>query len=101
MPTVVYNMLKEEKQRNLEMQDIHEKELEGLRKGSIVAKTISGRKYNYLIYRSGNKIVTKYVGNNKDELAGLKRELEKRKYIQNTLKRLRVEYKQISKIVKD
>ena len=101
MATVIYNTLKEEKQRNLEMQKTYVQEIELLPKGSIMTKTVSGHKYYYLRYRQGDKIKNDYIGKDEDVVAEILKEIEKRKYLQSVLKRLKLEYKQISIIVKD
>lgn len=101
MATVVYNMLQEEKQRNLKMQEAHMQEINQLPKGSIMARRISGKKYYYLKYRSDDKVKTDYIGKDESAVEEIKREIEKRKYLQSVLKRLKEEYKQISTIVKD
>ena len=100
MKAVIYSMLAEEKQRNLDMQEAHKREIEGLRKGSITTKTISGRNYYYLKYRQGNKVRNDYIGKDETIVESIRQEIEKRKYLKNILKRLRTEYRQISMIVK-
>ena len=101
MKTVIYGMLREEKQRNLEMQEAYKSEIESLRKGSISVKKISGKSYYYLKYRQGNKVKNDYIGKDKLIVEDIKREIEQRKYLQKVLKRLRIEYRQICTIVKD
>lgn len=101
MATVIYNTLKEEKQRNLEMQKTYTQEIESLPKGSIMTKTVSGKKYYYLRYRQGDKVKNDYIGKDESAVAEIRKGIEKRKYLQGVLKRLKLEYKQISLIVKD
>ena len=101
MATVIYGMLQEEKQRNLQMQESYKKEIAGLRKGSISVKTVSGANYYYLKYRQGNKVKNDYIGKDEKIVEEIKREIEKRKHLQGVLKRLKDEYRQISIIVKD
>ena len=101
METVIYNMLKEEKTRNLEMQKIYLQEIDSLPKGTVTIKNISGNDYYYLKYRQNEKIKTDYLGKNKKKVDVVNKEIKRRKYLQGVLKRLRVEYKQICKIVKD
>lgn len=101
MDTVIYGMLKEEKQRNLEMQEAYKHEIEALRKGSISEKTISGQTYYYLKYRQGDKVKNDYIGKDKNIVEEIRHEVEKRKHLQGVVKRLKTEYQQISKIVKD
>ena len=99
--TVVYGMLQEEKQRNLEIQETYRQEIAALPKGSIVVKNISWNNYYYLKYRQNNNVKTDYIGKNEKAVESIRREIGKRKHLQNVLKRLRLEYKQICKIVKD
>ncbi|MDR0305432.1 MAG: hypothetical protein LBI42_01200 [Chitinispirillales bacterium] len=101
METVIYGILKEEKARNLEMQEAHLREIMLLPKGTIVTKDISGNDYYYLKYRQNNKIKTDYLGKDRKKVELVCRGIEKRKHLQTVLKRLKVEYKQICKIVKD
>ena len=100
MQTVIYSMLEEEKKRNLKMQEAYMHEIDMLRKGSITTKTVSGKNYYYLKYRQGDKIKNDYIGKDDNTVEIIKQEIEKRKYLQRILKRLKTEYRQISKIVK-
>jgi len=101
METVIFGMLKEEKQRNLEMQETHKREIESLPKGSIMKREISGNDYYYLYYRQGGKVKFEYIGKDKLAVEAIKRDIEKQKYLQGVLKRLKLECKQMTKIVKD
>ena len=101
MQTVVYGMLHDEKQRNLEMQETYKREILSLPKGTIIIKNVSGNKYYYLKYRQSDKTKTDYLGKDIKAVESVQREIEKRKYLQDVLKRLRAEYKQICKIVKE
>jgi len=93
-------MLEEEKLRNLDMQEAYEREIAALRKGSIMTKTVSGKNYYYLKYRQGDKVKNDYIGKDENTVQAIKKEIEKRKYLQGVLKRLKIEYHQISMIVK-
>jgi hypothetical protein len=101
MQTVVYGMLQEEKRRNLEMQEVYRREIMSLPKGSIVVKNVSGNDYYYLKYRQDRKVKTDYLGKDEKVVESVTRGIEKRRYLQGVLKRLRVEYKQICKVVRD
>ena len=50
MSTVIYGLLEEEKERNLEMQEIHQREIDSLPKGSIFRRKVGESKntYHYL-----------------------------------------------------
>ena len=101
METVIFGILREEKQRNLNMQKSYMQEIEPLRKGTIMTKNISGKIYYYLKYRQGNKIKNDYIGKDENFVEKIRQEIEKRKYLQSVLKRLQLEYRQIHKVVKD
>jgi len=101
MQTVIFGMLQEEKQRNLELQKTYKKEIESLRKGSITVKNISGKNYYYLKYRQGGKVKNEYIGKDESVAGEIRQEIEKRKYLHGVLKRLQLEYRQISLIVKE
>jgi len=101
METVVYGVLKEEKQRNLEMQKIHSEELALLRKGSISQKRVGTKTYYYLKYRQGERVISEYIGSDPQVVKSIKLELERRKRLQAVMKRLKEEHKQICKVVKD
>jgi hypothetical protein len=62
---------------------------------------VSGNEYYYLKYRQNEKIKTDYLGKDIKAVESVQREIEKRKHLQDVLKRLRAEYKQICKVVKD
>ena len=101
MATVIYGLLKEEKERNLEMQGTHLREIDSLPKGVIVAKTTNGKKYYYLRYRDKDKVRADYLGSDESALDDIKFKIAKRKHLQGIVKRLKLEYKQICKIVKE
>jgi len=101
VPSVIYGILEEEKQRNLEMQMAHKAEIASLRRGSIKIKYKSGRPYYYLQYRQGDRIIDEYLGKDNAAVDTVRKEIEKRKYLQGVLKRLHQEYREICRIVKD
>lgn len=61
-----------------------------LPKGSLSESNINGKKYYYLKYRDGKKVVTKYLGKDADEMAAL---IEKRKHTEAMIKSLENELK--------
>ena len=101
MSSVIYGMLKEEKERNLELQDLYFEEIESLSKGSIIEKEISGKKYYYLKYWKDNKAKMDYLGKDEDMIEKIRFEIKRRKHLQKVIKRLKSEYKEICKVVKD
>jgi len=101
MSTVIYGMLKEEKQRNLELQAAYTKEIKLLPKGSLVAKRRNDRTYYYLRYREKDKVKTDYIGKENNAAEDIMRDIAKRKQLEIVVKRLKTEYKQICRIVKE
>jgi len=101
MQTVVYGMLKEEKERNLELRQMYREILSSLPKGTIQVKTINGKKYSYLCYYKEGKTSTEYLGNDESILNDIKLKLAERKDIERTIKRLEKEYIEICTIVKE
>ena len=100
MKTVFYSVVEEEKERNLERQDAYQEEVDKLPKGSLVIREVGGKKYHYLYYRCGSKMKSKYlkVGTNIEEI---REQIARRKHYEGLIKRLKNEYKQMCKVVKD
>lgn len=69
-----------------------------LPKGSLQKKTINGRTYNYLQYRSGKNVCTDYIAT--DKLSGLVLCIERRKNNEIRIKELEEELIQIHKVLK-
>jgi len=101
MSTVIHGLLKEEKARNLEMQRIHQSEIDSLPKGAVVAQKVNGRKYYYLRYRVGDKVLAKYLGNDQAIIDETRYRIAHRKHLEGIIKRLKLEYKQICRVVKE
>ena len=62
------------------------KKLDGLPKGSVKKRNISGQKYYYLQQRMNDKIVHKYLGKNKPE--DLLKKIQMRKSLKAELKKV-------------
>ena len=101
MSTVIYGMLKEEKQRNLELQEAYVTEIKLLPKGSLATKRRNDRTYYYLRYREKDKVKTDYIGKEDSAIEDVRRNIVKRKQLEIVVKRLKTEYKQICRIVKE
>jgi hypothetical protein len=98
--TVIEGVLLEEKERNLAMQKRYLEEIETLPKGSVTKKKINGKEYYYLIYRKGNKVITEYLGNDEAKIDEVKKKINTRKSLENSIKKLKLELKIISKTIK-
>lgn len=99
--TVIEDVLKEELERLQEMERTYREKLEQLPKGSIVTKKISGKPYNYLLYRVGKKIVTQYLRMQQHEIEELNYKILQRKKYEKILKEIKEEYKLIRKVLKN
>ena len=65
--SILKDILKESKQHYLEAKNKIVKKLSLFQKGSVKEREIFGKKYYYLQYRSGKKIIQKYLGKVKPE----------------------------------
>ena len=101
MMNVIESMLLEEKERNLDMQRSYIDEINDLPKGSVTVKKIGNKEYCYLKFRQGEKFISKYMGIASENAEQLSKQIEKRRHFEKLLRELKVEYKMISKIVKD
>jgi len=91
----------EELERNLEMQKSYKKQIESLPKGKIILKTIKTKEYYYLLYRDHEKVRTDYLGSKaKFDTEELQKNIEKRRYFQETLAKLLLEEKEIRKAIR-
>lgn len=73
-----------------------EKRLQSLPKGSVKKRLLSGRKYYYLQYRIGSKIIQKYVG--KQKPLKLEKLIHDRKSLKLQLKEVKESLKLLSKV---
>ncbi|MBL7130845.1 MAG: hypothetical protein ISS45_05545 [Candidatus Omnitrophica bacterium] len=65
--SVLKDILKESKEHYIEAKRKIEKKLLSFPQGSVKERVISGRKYYYLQYRKGEKVIQKYLGKVKPE----------------------------------
>ena len=54
--------------------------------------------YYYLLFRKGDKVITKYLGKNEESLSLIKEQLERRKQLERMLQKLKEEKIQIKKL---
>jgi len=100
MNTIFYGVVEEEKERNLERQKIYQKELESLPRGYLVIKKRNNKTYHYLQYRNGPRTITRYLKVDTD-IEAIKKSIAKRKHYEELIRRLKIEYKQMCKVVKE
>ncbi|MCR2035443.1 hypothetical protein [Adlercreutzia mucosicola] len=94
---IIRDTLLEELERNERSQVIYAREIAVLPRGSVTVRMRAGHPYCYLKFREGDKVITQYVGPEEkvgDELRG---NVERRRSLQDVLKRLRREHAFIEK----
>ena len=109
LKTVVYNnsmkekkyfidtVLEKEKQRNEKMRLAYEKRIIELPRGSLVIRELNGRKYCYLRYRDGKKVIQKYAGTIEQEEM-IRAKIAERKHLTELVAMLKEENKRILKM---
>lgn len=95
---ILESVLKEELDRMKRMSSAYSEEINLLPKGSIVKKRIGSKYYNYLQFRSGGKVVSKYIKEaNLDEV---RNKIERRKNLSQAIKRMEKDMAKIEKVLK-
>lgn len=96
--SVLSVLITREEMRNRNMIAEYTRELDTLPKGSIKRKNVNGNIYYYLVFRNGNKIVSKYIGKDEESVTVIKEQILRRKQIEGILKKLMDERNQIEKL---
>jgi hypothetical protein len=96
--SIISTLLIKEKNRNESMIIEYTRELDVLPKGTIKEKKVKDRVYYYLLFREGDKVVTRYLGKNEEALILIKEQLERRKQLERMLQKLKEEKTQIKKL---
>lgn len=94
----LHDALQEEYQRLLSDISSYKKKIDGLPKGSIRSKEISGRIYYYLQYRNGNQIRSDYI--KIDELENVQFQIGQRKRLVESLRGINQDIRLIEKVIK-
>ncbi len=90
-------VLEKEKQRNENMRLAYEKRILDLPRGSLVIRELNGRKYCYLRYRDGKKVIQKYAGTIEQEEI-IRAKIAERKHLFELISMLEEERKRIMKM---
>lgn len=97
---ILSNILKEELDRLIKLKKNYKKQISKLPKGALIRKKIKGHIYYYLGYRSGKKVVFKYIGKlARKELENLLDKIEERKKLQKFYIQVKNDIKKLEKIV--
>ena len=86
-----------EKQRNENMRLMYEQRIMELPRGSLAIRELNGRKYCYLRYREGEKVVQKYAGTIEKE-SEIRGKIAERKHLLELIKMLEEESERIKKM---
>ncbi len=97
---LIYSVLEDERKRNEYMLEKYEKELSLLPKGKVTPKITKSNTYYYLKYRDGQKVRMKYIGISKEDISLVTEQLERRKVVQELIKKLKIEQVKIKKMEK-
>ena len=89
-------VLQKEKQRNERMRLAYEKRISDLPRGSLLVREINGKKYCYLRYREGKKVIQKYAGTIEQEM--LLAKIAERKHLVKLITMLKEENERIMKM---
>jgi len=85
------------------MRQIYEASVETLKeypKGSLQIKKIDGREYHYLCWRDGDKVRSKYIGQDPEVLQDIKLKIGARKSWERSLRKLAGDIRLLEKAVK-
>jgi len=100
MNTVFYGVVEEEKERNLDRQDVCQEKINSLPKGFLVKKERGEKIYYYLQYWNGERNISKYL-KKETNIEEIKTQIAERKHLEGIMKRLKLEYEQMCKVVKE
>lgn len=90
-------ILEKEKKRNENMLLAYEKRLLKFPRGSLFIRNLNGKKYCYLRYREGKKVIQKYAGTI-EQKEFLSSQIEERKHLEKLIEMLKEEQKLIEKM---
>ncbi|MDY0257292.1 hypothetical protein [Gudongella oleilytica] len=96
--SVLDNVLAEEYERMQRIRQAMQKELEELPQGYISKKKIKGNVYFYLQWRSGSKVLSKYV--HPENLVEIEQKIKRRKELLKSINEIDKSLVKIKKVVK-
>ena len=98
---IISDILKDEYERLKTLEAQYSNQLKDLPKGSLSKRKRSGNVYLYLMYRKGNKVITKYVGRiDSDRSIQLIKQVEKRKQIEKKLRQVKKDLNELERTIK-
>jgi hypothetical protein len=98
--SVFQDLLKEEIKRLGELKEKYENEIESFPKGALSKKIRNGKPYLYLAFREKGKVKSEYIGKeNSEKVQKIKELIVKRQDINQKLKQVKKELKELLKSV--
>lgn len=98
---IIKGILEDELERNKRMLNTYTEKYNTLRKGSLFVRTIGDGQYCYLNYREGKRVISEYIGPaGCKEAQELIEQIEERKRIKNLIKDMKLEQKEIERVLK-
>ena len=98
---IIEDALREEKDRNQQVSDLYQREIESLPRGSLAIKEVGSKRYCYLRYRDGKKVRLQYAGKAELVESGLRKQIARRRELEALLKDFKHDMKLIQKVLKD
>lgn len=95
--SILMEVFKEEYDRLERQKNSYEKALKDLPKGYISKKNIRGKEVFYLQHREGQKIVSKHISS--VDLLIVEAQVKQRKQLENSLKRVAIDMKNLRKVL--
>ncbi len=95
--SILSEILKEEYDRLNRTIASYEAEVANLPRGSLMKKLIGGRQYIYLQWRDKNRVRSRYI--NKDEVASLSEQIERRRRYEKEIKALKLSKKEFDRVI--
>ena len=86
--SILKSVIEEELSRNMKNQEMYRNMLKTLHKGTIQIMTRNDKKYVYLKYREGNKVIKKYICsyNNKEKFEEISNQVNEYHRIKSNLR---------------
>lgn len=97
--SVLMDVLKEELDRLDRQKIAYEADLQELPKGYISKKNIRGKVSYYLQYREGSQVKSKYIS--AEDLPNIEAQVQRRKQLEASLRRVREDQKKLRKVLKN
>jgi len=97
---IMKNVWAEEIVRLKHIYEVAQVTLEKYPKGSIQIKRIKGKEHHYLVWREGNKVKSKYLGNDPDHIEKIKFGIEVRKEREKAQRELQIDIRLLEKALR-